>query len=95
MFEGLKEKAEELLNTYKRELVKGLNWFHDNRKTDFIIEGEGYVVINAEGNVRETLIGTLASIISKSNTYKETTIIFSLSQLAIDGVLNIIIWCYY
>ena len=83
---GLKEKAEELLNTYKRELVKGLNWFHDNRKTDFIIEGEGYVVINAEGNVRETLIGTLASIISKSNTYKEGTIILSLAHTLDDFI---------
>ena len=63
----IREEAIELLNVYKKEIINSLDWFYKNRKTRFIIERQGYVIINAEDNIKDTLIGTLTSIISKSN----------------------------
>lgn len=83
-----KQKAIYLLNKYKKEIINSLNWFYKNRKTKSIIEGKNYVIINAEDNVRDTLIGTLASIISKSNIYNENNIIISLAH-TIEGETKI------
>ena len=69
-----------MLNTYKKELISSLDWFYKNRKTNSIIERQGYTVINAEDNVRDTLIGTLASIVAKLNIYDNGTIIISMAH---------------
>lgn len=81
---NLKSKAIELLNTYKRELITTLDWFNNNRKSNLIIEGKGFVIINTEDNVRDTIVGTLTSMISKSNVYNDGTIILSLAH-TLDG----------
>lgn len=73
----IKKKAIELLMQYKREIINSLDWFYAN-KNKKVIENKGYVIINAEDNIRDTLIGTLGSIISKSNVYAEGTVIISL-----------------
>ena len=54
--------------------------FYKNRKTRHVIEKQGYVIINAEDNVKDTLIGTLTSIISNSNLYDNGTIIISMAH---------------
>lgn len=79
-----KREAIELLRQYREELIKSLNWFYSNRGTDKIIEQDGYTIINAEENVPETIIGTLASILARSNIYREGTIILSLAH-TLDG----------
>ena len=76
----IKKEAINLLSEYRQELIKSLNWFHSNRKNENIIEKEGYTIINAEENIKDTLIGTLASIISRSNLYKKGTIIISMAN---------------
>ena len=63
-----------------KELINSLNWFHQNRNSSSIIEKENLVIINAEDNVRDTIIGTITSIISKSNLYNEGTILISLAH---------------
>ena len=63
---------------YKKEIVKALNWYEDNK--DNIIKEKGYMILNAEDKVLSTVIGTLASIISKSNEPKENTYIMSLAR---------------
>lgn len=73
----LKEKANELMKEYKLELIRGLNWFYNNK--DKLIRGENYVIINAGENIKDTLIGTITSIISKSNIYREGTILISMA----------------
>lgn len=79
-----KQKALELLKDYKQEIIKSLNWFYSNRGSDFVYEGDGYVIINSEENVRDTLIGTISSIISRSNFYKDGTILVSMANCLDD-----------
>jgi len=78
--ENSKEKAIELLHDYKKEIITSLNWFYKNRKSPYIIEKENLTIINAEDNIRDTIIGTITSIISKSNLYPEKTILLSLAH---------------
>lgn len=80
----MKEEAIEVLQLYKREIIDALNWFYANRESESIKENDKHVMINAADNVRDTLIGTLASILTKSNFYKDGTIILS-SAYTLDG----------
>jgi len=83
------ENATGLLSTYKKEIIISLDWFHKNRKTTSIMEKHGYVIINAEDNVRDTLIGTLASMISKLNLYDLGTIILSMAHSANETKISL------
>ena len=74
---NLREKANELMKEYKIELINSLNWFYDNKER--LIKGDNFVIINAENKIRDTLIGTIASIVSKSNIYKKGTILISMA----------------
>lgn len=76
----LKKEAISLMDEYKRELIGSLNWFYSNRRSDKVIEKKGYSFINAEENIKSTLIGTINSMISKSNIYKEGTIIITMAH---------------
>ncbi len=84
----MKEKASELLSNYKIEIINSLNWFYKNRNSKNVIEKDKYVIINAEEYVKDTLIGTIASIISKSGIYKEGIIIIAMAH-TIDGFTKI------
>ncbi|MFA5176278.1 MAG: DHH family phosphoesterase [Candidatus Nanoarchaeia archaeon] len=82
-----KEKANLLLLDYKKEIIKALNWFYSKRKTETIQEGPGYVLINSEDNLKDTMIGTLTSMITKSNLYPNGTIIMTVGH-TLDGCLK-------
>ena len=82
--ENSKQKAVEVMTQYKIELIKGLNWIQEQRKLNNLIENENFIIINAENNIRETIIGTVSSILSKSNIFPEGTIILSLAH-TIEG----------
>jgi len=69
-----RKKAETIYANYKQQLVSALN-FADNNK----IEGKGYVLLNAGEEIKDTIIGTIASILSMSQQYKEGTIIITMS----------------
>lgn len=86
--EEMKEKAIEVLQEYRKELIGALNWFYASRGSEAVREGEKYVIINAADNVRDTLIGTLVSILSKSNFYKEGTILLSMAY-KLDGNIKV------
>jgi len=85
--EKIKKKAIYLMGAYKREIVTSLNWYNENKTSSFVDKGEGYVIINAQDKIRPTLIGTLASILSKSNNAEEK-FIMSMAQL-IDGTTKV------
>src|SRR3989344_2053291 len=74
---SLKEKANELLKNYKLEIIKVLNWFYEN-KNNFVI-GNNFVIINAENNVKDSMIGTLCGIISNSNVYQKNFVIVGMA----------------
>ncbi len=82
----LKREAIALLSEYRREIINALNWFHANKEN--VVRGEKFVIINAGINVKDTIIGTLASIISKSNIYSENTIIISMAY-TLDGQIKV------
>lgn len=75
----IKEQAIKVMDTYRREISNSLAWYRTATKG--IIRGRGYMIINAEDNVRPTLIGTLASIVSKSGALPENTFILSMAQM--------------
>ncbi len=72
---SLKEKAEKTYIEYKKNLVSALNFISESKK----ISGKKYTIINAQDNIKDTIIGTVASIISHSKTYEEGTIIIALA----------------
>jgi RecJ-like exonuclease len=76
------------LKGYRKEIIDALNWFYENRRSDKVVEKEGYVVILAESKIRDTIIGTLASLLAKSNVYPEGTIILS-SAYTLDGMIKL------
>jgi RecJ-like exonuclease len=76
----LRKEAIDLLSDYKKEIISALDWFYTNKKKGNIIERKGYVIINAEDKIKDTLIGTLASIISNSNIYDKNVIIISIAH---------------
>lgn len=70
------KKAEAIYAKYKQEMVSSLKFALESKK----IEGRGFVILNAENNIRDTMIGTIASIISNSNLYEEGTVIVTLAH---------------
>jgi single-stranded-DNA-specific exonuclease len=84
--EEMKKKAISGLSDYKKEIVSAMNWFNDNKTNNKdIVEENGYVIINAKENIRSTIAGTLASIISKSNNYRSGKLILSMAKSE-DGI---------
>jgi RecJ-like exonuclease len=70
-----KEQAEKIYAEYKQNIVSALKYITDSEK----IQGKNYAIINAKDNVKDTIIGTVASIISNSPLYTEGTIIIALA----------------
>ena len=85
--EKIKKRAIYLMSQYKKEIINSLKWYDENKKSDCIIRGEGYVIINAQDKIRSTIIGTLASILSKSNN-SEDKFVLSMAQL-VDGTTKV------
>jgi RecJ-like exonuclease len=70
-----RKKAERMYFKYRQHIIAGLKHIEKNEK----IEGEHYVIINAKDNIKDTIIGTLTSILSFSSIYKEGTIIIAMA----------------
>jgi len=71
----LKEEAEKIYRNYKQHLVSALRYVQEAEK----IKGKNYTIINAKDNIKDTIIGTTASIISHSPLYEKGTIIIALA----------------
>jgi RecJ-like exonuclease len=75
-----RQKAFQTLLDYKKEIVSAINWYNDHKNNSFIIKGNRFMIIHAQDNINPNIIGTLASIISKSNDIENNTYILSLAQ---------------
>jgi RecJ-like exonuclease len=73
--EGARKEAEAIHVKYKQHIVSGLNHVSKMDK----IEGKGFVIIHAEDNIKDTIVGTIASILSKSSLYEEGTVITTMA----------------
>ena len=75
-FSEAKKLSEEIHAKYKQHLISGIKFAVDAEK----IIGKGFVIINAEKNIKDTMIGTIASILSSSPNYEEGTIITTMAH---------------
>src|SRR3989338_2221597 len=84
----IKEKAIKSMSEYRREIVNALRWYENKSNNSSIIRENRLIVINAGSGIMPTLIGTLASIISKSNGIKENTFVMGLARM-LDGTTKV------
>jgi len=70
-----RKKAKRIYVKYRQHIISGLKYIDQNNK----IEGREYVIINAKDQIKDTLIGTMASILSFSSVYKQGTIIITMA----------------
>jgi len=70
-----KKKTENIHVKYKQNLITGLRLVEEAEK----IQGKNFVIVNARQEIKDTMIGTIASIISNSSIYKEGTIITAMA----------------
>jgi len=70
-----KESAEVIYAKYKQSLVNALDSLPKLKK----IKDKNYLIIHAEDKIKDTIIGTIASIISNSKEYEEGTAIIAMA----------------
>src|SRR3989338_8533897 len=70
-----REEADKGYIVYKQHLIAALKYVNEMEK----IQGKKYTIINAKDNIKDTIIGTVASIISNSPVYEQGTIIIALA----------------
>ena len=70
-----KKRAELIHTKYKQFIISGLKFVSESEK----IEGNGFVIINAKDKIKDTIIGTIASILSNSSLYEERTVITTMA----------------
>jgi RecJ-like exonuclease len=70
-----KKKAEVMHTKYKQFIISGLKFIPELEK----IEGNGFLIINAKDKIKDTIIGTIASILSNSSIYEEGMIIIAMA----------------
>lgn len=72
---GARKKAEAIHVKYKQHLISGLEFARNSEK----IHGKGFLIINARDRIKDTIVGTIASILSSSSLYEEGTIITTMA----------------
>lgn len=70
-----KKRAEYNHAKYRQLILSALKFISEAEK----IEGEGFIIINAKEQIKDTMIGTIASILSNSLLYEEGTIIVTMA----------------
>lgn len=73
--QGARKEAEEIHIKYKQHIMSALDFVSKSEK----IQGKGFVIINAKDKVIDTIIGTVASILSNSSVYDEGTVITTMA----------------
>lgn len=70
-----KRKAETIHIKHRQQIISALKFASDTQK----IQGNGFTIINAKDQIKDTIIGTIASILSNSPNYEEGTIIIGMA----------------
>ncbi|PIY59977.1 hypothetical protein COY95_04220, partial [Candidatus Woesearchaeota archaeon CG_4_10_14_0_8_um_filter_47_5] len=76
----LKRDALSCLTSYKKEIIASLRWYEENQDSPSVIRTPEYLILNTGTEVRHTVIGTLASIVSRSDKLNEGMLILSLGR---------------
>jgi len=72
---AFKKEAEKIYIDYKQSLISALKYVSDEEK----MEGKNYMIVHGRDKVKDTIIGTVASILSHSPLYPEGHVIIALS----------------
>lgn len=70
-----RKQAEKIYLEYKQNIAAALRYVNETSK----IEGKNYTIINAQDKIKDTIIGTTASIMSHSPLYPEGNIIIAMA----------------
>ena len=70
-----KKEAEKIYTVYRQNIAEALKYISETTK----ITGKNYAIINAQDKIKDTLIGTAASIVSFSPLYPEGTVIIAMA----------------
>ena len=70
-----KLQAKDIYTKYKQQLISGLHTIEKTEK----IRGSGFVIVNAKNQIKDTIIGTLLSMLSSSIDYEEGTILVGMA----------------
>jgi single-stranded-DNA-specific exonuclease len=76
----MKKKAEDVLIDYRYEITNALSWYKKNIGTTNVIEGKDYILINSKDHILPTMVGTIGSILSRSNFIKKNKIIITMGR---------------
>ncbi len=66
-------EAKRVYAKYRKGIADCLKWFWENYENGSLIEGDGYLIVNAEENVRDTFIGVIMSILV--NSFKDKILV--------------------
>ena len=69
-----KKKAESIHTKYRQQLISGINYAQKKA-----VLGKNYVLLNARDEIKDTMIGTISSILSNSSSYEEGTVVVGMS----------------
>jgi len=76
-----KKKALEILRNYKYDIISALNWYDENKnKKTYVLNSDNYVIINAQDSISANIVGTLASILSKSKMAGESKYVLTMGR---------------
>jgi len=73
--EKAKSQAQDIYIKYKQELISALRTIEKIEK----IQGKGFVIMNAKNEIKDTIIGTVTSILSSSLTYEKGTVLIGMA----------------
>lgn len=73
--EKAKLQAQDIYVQYKQQLVSALSLVERIDK----IKGNGFIIMNAKDNIKDTIIGTVTSILSSSLDYEEGTVLIGMA----------------
>ena len=84
----IKKKSIEHLKDYRKEIMKAMRWYEENKNSKNVVNGNGFIIINALDNIMPSMVGTFASILSKSKEFEQNTHILALAQ-SIDNTTKV------
>lgn len=78
---NIKKEAILALTDYKIEIMNSLKWYESSKKDpEKVIKKPSYIILMPRNEVRDTMIGTLSSIIARDKTLQPNTFIMSLAN---------------
>ena len=68
----------------RMDLYSGDNMLICYSRYSFYIQGRGYIILNAKDKIKDTIIGTITSILSHSAVYDQETILIGMAYDILD-----------